>query len=207
VLLVTAPAVALADGDPASDVLAAQTLYLPGDGGIPPAEQAKLVSLVRSAQRQGFPIRAALIATPSDLGSVSELWRMPGSYARFLGQELGLVFRGTLLVAMPNGFGIYRAGGVTPAQRSSIARLPAPGGAASLGAAAVGAVQRLAAASGHRLTLPPVTAAPATGTSSVFGGPFAWLGWAVGVALIALAWTASLRARPARPARSADSQG
>jgi hypothetical protein len=48
-------------------------------------------------------------ASRSDLGSVTELWRQPQSYARFLDQELSLslVYHGPLLVAMPGGFGYY----------------------------------------------------------------------------------------------------
>jgi len=34
---------------------------------------------------------------------------MPQSYARFLGQELSQVYRGAVVVTMPNGFGVYHA--------------------------------------------------------------------------------------------------
>jgi len=108
---------ARADGDPASDVLASQSLFLPADGGFSPAQAAQLSGLLSSAQRNGFPVRLALIATPADLGSVSALWRMPASYAEFLAKELPLVYHGTLLVVMPNGFGVSQVGG-TPAGAS-----------------------------------------------------------------------------------------
>src|SRR5689334_5651000 len=55
-------------------------------------------------------IRVAVIASRSDLGSVTELWRQPQTYARFLDQELSLVDHGPLLVAMPGGFGYYDPG-------------------------------------------------------------------------------------------------
>ncbi|MFZ1996693.1 MAG: hypothetical protein WAU75_21445, partial [Solirubrobacteraceae bacterium] len=103
-----APARALADGDPASDVLASQPLFLPADGGIPPARATQLSELVTAARRAGVPIRVAVIATQADLGSVTELWRQPQSYARFLGQELAEVYRGTVVVVMPAGTGVYR---------------------------------------------------------------------------------------------------
>jgi hypothetical protein len=163
-------------------------LFLPQDGGIPLGDQTRLASVLNSAQRRGYPTRVALIASASDLGSVSELWRRPGSYARFLGQELSLVYRGTLLVVMPNGFGVYRHG--APA-----VRLPAPGSPARLGAAALSAVQSLAAAAGHRLPEPSAAPAPAGGNrGSIDIG--AWAGFGIGLALIAVSWAVSIRARP-----------
>lgn len=191
---------ARADGDPASDVLAAQTVFLPQDGAIPPAEQAQLTQLVSSAAHAGFPLRVAVIATRSDLGSVTALWRRPSAYAQFLGQELSQVFHGTLLVVMPNGFGVAAAGGGPAVGGTAVGRAAlggAPVGGAALGGAAVAAVQRLAAAAGHRLTAPSggqtghTTAPSATGIG-------AWLALAVGAILIGVAWTISLRERPPR---------
>jgi hypothetical protein len=197
-----APA-AFADGDPASDVLASQSLFLPGDGGITPAEQSRLTELMRSAQRSGYPIRVALIATPADLGSVSELWQMPATYARFLGQELSLVFRGPLLVVMPDGYGLDAVGTAPAAGRPTLPRLPQPGSGRSLGAAAATAITRLAAAAGHHLPLTPATPAGATGSALGSVDLGSWVALVAGAGLIALAWTASLRARPARRRRAA----
>ena len=97
---------ARADGDPASDVLATQSLFLPQDAGVPLAQQNQLTALLEAAASSGYQIRVAIIASSSDLGSVTELWRQPQTYARFLGQELSLVYHGPLLVVMPNGFGL-----------------------------------------------------------------------------------------------------
>jgi hypothetical protein len=191
---------ARADGDPASDVLASQSLFLPADGGIPAAQQAQLAALLRSTRRNGYPIRLALIATRADLGSVTELWRQPQSYAGFLGQELSLIYHGTLLVVMPNGFGVDRSGMPLGADQTALDGARTPGAGASLGAAALTAVQRLAGAAGHRLTLTDSPAPPASSSGAGSGstGPEGWLAFILGAALIALAWTASLRARPAR---------
>ena len=52
----------------------------------------------------------ALIAARGDLGAVTELWRQPAQYARFLGTELTDVFSGTLIVVMPNGYGVWIVG-------------------------------------------------------------------------------------------------
>ena len=97
------PHAARADGDPASDVLLAQPLYLPQDASVPPAEQTQLASLLAAAHQAGYDVRVALIAQPADLGSITALWRQPQNYARFLGQELSLNYTGALLVVMPTG--------------------------------------------------------------------------------------------------------
>ncbi len=95
-LLVTGPA--RGDGDPASDVLASQSLFLPQDAGISPTQQAQLAALLADARARGYPVRVAVIASAGDLGSVSALWRQPENYARFLGQELSLTYHGPRLV-------------------------------------------------------------------------------------------------------------
>ncbi|HWE08444.1 MAG TPA: hypothetical protein VG325_03770 [Solirubrobacteraceae bacterium] len=203
--LAQAPA-ARADGDPASDVLAGQSLFLPADGGFSRAEQAGLTELLTSAQRSGYPIRVALVATPSDLGSVSSLWGAPAAYARFLGDELSLVYRGTLLVVMPAGFGVDVVGS-GPAGAAAGARAAAALGAPPRGtpmvAAALTAIEKLAARAGHRLATPSPTV-PASGSGSALGSVdlASWVALVAGAAAIAAAWAASLRARPARLRRA-----
>jgi len=192
---------ALADGDPASDVLATQPLFLPQDAGIPPAQRNQLSALVGSAASSGYPIRVAIIASASDLGSVTELWRQPQTYARFLGQELSFVYHGPLLVVMPNGFGVVAVGATTPVGRSALSglRIGAASGPA-LATAALTGIQRLADASGHSVPIPPAVAT-ASGPGSDDALPLIVFGLGAGV--IALAWAASLRARPPRVRRRA----
>ena len=141
------------------------------------------------AQRQGVRIRVALIAGPPDLGSVNELWRRPRSYARFLGLELSQVYRGTVVVVMPSGVGVY-------APRQPGLDQTAVGGRTSLIGQAIVTVQALAALSGHHLRVPSAAPTPraSSGLGSVDLG--SWLALAAGAALIAAAWAASLRARP-----------
>jgi cytochrome oxidase Cu insertion factor (SCO1/SenC/PrrC family)/thiol-disulfide isomerase/thioredoxin len=98
-------AVARADGDPGSDVLVYQPLFLASDSGISVSEQVRLGDLIHEAAKAGLPLRVAVIARPDDLGAVTALWHRPQAYARFLGIELSLAYRGRLLVVMPNGFG------------------------------------------------------------------------------------------------------
>lgn len=184
------PTQASADGDPASDVLATQALFLPQDADVPADQQAQLQATITAAGHSGYPIHVALIAAQGDLGSITPLWRQPERYAQFLGEELSLIFRGQLLVVMPNGYGLYRATGETRAEIAALAHAAIPG--AQLGAAALTAIQRLAAASGHTLA---VTGAATPKTSNPTD-PLPWIALAIGAAIVIAAWTASLRARP-----------
>jgi hypothetical protein len=193
---------ALADGDPASDVLATQSLFLPQDASVSPAYQGQLLALLEAARRAGLQLRLAIVASPTDLGSVGVLWRQPQAYAKFLDQELSQVYPGTLLVVMPNGLGVQGGGPSTPVARAAITGLPPPGSVAGLGVTTLTAVRRIAAADGHPLSVP---GAVAPGTASSSGTDvIAWLVFAVGAAAIVLAWTLSLRARPFQATSASD---
>jgi hypothetical protein len=140
--------VARADGDPASDYLLQQTIYLPYDANMPSRQARELAAAVRSANGQGFPIRVALIWSADDLGSVAALWKKPRVYARFLAIELTYVFDGRLLVVMPAGIGFYWQGHSPARDYEALAPVPVRPTPAGLAAAATAAVQRLAAAAG-----------------------------------------------------------
>jgi hypothetical protein len=187
---------ARADGDPASDVLATQSLFLPEDAGISLAQQRQLTGLLRASASSGYPIRVAIIATKSDLGSVTELWHTPQTYARFLGQELSLVYQGPLVVIMPGGYGFEQLSRPLRAGSTPLDGLRTPAAGPALGDASLTAIERLAASAGHALPIPP---AASTTTPGAGGGDaipvIALIG---GSLLIGVAWTASLRARPPR---------
>ncbi len=191
------PAGALGDGDPASDVLATQSLFLPWDANVPGGRQAHLAGVLAAAQDHGFPIRVALISSASDLGSVTALWGQPESYAQFLGQELSLVYKGLLLVVMPHGFGLHGFALTPAAIESTLAGISAPRNGAQLAQVTITAIERLAAASGHPL---PSTAASSSVTAGDDGegsiGAGQWVVFLLGCVAIAAAWSASLRARP-----------
>lgn len=166
---------ARADGDPASDYLLTRTTFVPPELGISAADAARLSTTVALAEAGGYPIRVALIGSAYDLGSVSSLDRKPKQYARFLGQELTLVYHGPLLVVMPNGFGVARAGKALPASQRVVDRLPAPGsGGSGLVQAGIDGVRALAAAAGVHVPAPPPVA------SSGGGGPGALVWGLVG---------------------------
>jgi len=125
--LATAVPAALADGDPASDYLISQPTYLsPFDGKVSAAQAAALTGLLADAKKEGFTLKVAVIVTAYDLGAVPILFKQPQRYASFLGQELRFIFKHELLVVMPNGYGIFKVGGLPPGDKAVIAALPPP---------------------------------------------------------------------------------
>src|ERR1700742_5182743 len=81
---VLAPA-ARADGDPGSDVLVYQSLFVAADADISIPQQVELGDLLTSADKAGFPVRVAVISQAADLGAITALWQKPAAYANFLG--------------------------------------------------------------------------------------------------------------------------
>ena len=160
-------AVARADGDPASDVLAARTLFLPADARVSASQQAQVQGLLRAAGHAGFPIQVAVITSGYDLGSVTALWHRPRTYARFLGIELSLIHKQPLLVVMPNGFGFNWPGHSTAAAYRLLSRIPIGSDRAGLVTATRTAVRTLAAADGRPIAAAsgPTAHAPGRGSS------------------------------------------
>jgi cytochrome oxidase Cu insertion factor (SCO1/SenC/PrrC family)/thiol-disulfide isomerase/thioredoxin len=151
--------VALADGDPGSDVLVYQDLFVGSDAGLSVAQQVRLGGLLKASAHAGFPLRVAIIAGPEDLGAVTGLWRKPTAYARFLGIELSLAYRQRLLVVMPNGFGFNYPGHRPAAEYRQLSAIPIGSGTTGLMTAAKNAVIRLASAA--HITLPATSSQPA----------------------------------------------
>jgi hypothetical protein len=178
---------ARADGDPASDVLLYQNVYLPY-GQLVPARLAENVQqVVANANGASLPLRVAVIAGQDDLGSVVAMFGRPRQYAPFLYRELAggpasyrvhlpaaakarqaasrSAARAALLVVMPNGYGV--AGPVSPAVRRTVegTAVNATDGL-SLGQAAVDGVARLARATGRQISVPTNPLAEDTGSGS-----------------------------------------
>jgi hypothetical protein len=131
--------VRLADGDPASDVLVSQDVFLPQT--VPASLANDLAGLARQARTAGSALKIALISAPNDLGSITSLYGRPTAYARFLSLELQFVTKAPLLVVMPQGLALARAGQLLSSKRiAGIAITPGPAG---LAAAARTAVERL----------------------------------------------------------------
>ena len=155
-LLCLTPSVGWADGDPASDYLLFQPVFTPVH---PPSATLKqrLVALADAAKKQGFPIRVAVIQAPIDLGAVPQLLGRPATYARFLGAELRFAYRGRLLVVMQQGYGYTQKGKPVPGGAKLLRSIAKPPGNTpdQLTAAAIVALRRVSAASGHTLPANP----------------------------------------------------
>jgi hypothetical protein len=164
----TTAGTARADGDPASDVLLSDNVFLSYQSPYGSAEGRALEAMAKEAKKQGFPMRVAVITQIADMGAIGGLYGMAQRYADFLAREITFVYRGTLVVAMngkPGGFGVHGPG-ATPAARRALARMKLPSSsvtAAELARLAADAMQRVAAASGHHLAIP---AAPKKKTST-----------------------------------------
>jgi len=159
----TAAGTARADGDPASDVLLSDNVFLSYQSPYGSAEGRALEALAKEAKQQHFPMRVAVITQIADLGAIGGLYGKAQRYADFLASEITFVYRGTLVVAMngkPGGFGVHGPG-ATPAARRALARMKLPSTsvtAAELARLAATAMQRVAAASGHHLAAPSAAA-------------------------------------------------
>jgi hypothetical protein len=153
---------ARADGDPASDVLFSQQVFLPYSAPVSSPEVQELVNTVAAANRAGVKVRVAVIATKIDLGAVPGLFGKPERYARFLGGEISFGWKGLVLIAMPSGLAVSRSFHPAPRENAIVSKVkPEATDANGLAAAGAEAVRRLAAADGKKL----VVAAPQTAKS------------------------------------------
>jgi cytochrome oxidase Cu insertion factor (SCO1/SenC/PrrC family) len=192
VALVT-PQRAQADGDPASDYLWTQSVYVPV--GTSPTAREQLRTVVDAARKSDLPIKVAVIASAYDLGSITPLWHRPQTYAQFLGTELSNGFHGLVIVAMPNGFGVYHAGRPVTSELHALRSLQLAGGASGLLAAAAEAVRSIAAVDGHPITQRPTAPATASHPSSGVAAPAIAAAIAGLLVLIGLAVAGAARRR------------
>jgi len=178
---------ARANGDPASDVLITQPVYVGPQVPLSAAEKERLTETVEAANERGYPIRVAVIAFTGDLGTAVSLWKHPQTYAKFLGSELAFVYTKPLLIAMPSGFGIYHRTKPVGTERQALSRLRAGRTPQALVQSTTQAVRALAASEG--IVLP-------TGSS----GGSEWRDKLIiaGVGLLIVALIAALVARSLR---------
>jgi hypothetical protein len=192
-LAVLAAAPARADGDPASDVLLANRVFLSVEDPSTSAPGRELEQLTLEASKRRLPIRVAVIATAVDLGAVPELFGRAQRYATFLSRELAFVYRGTLVVVMagrPGGVGVTGRGATARAKAAlQQLRVPENGNAHQLALIASRATRIVAAQAGVDLQTPRAASdTSGGGTSSLttaltIGLPMLALGGA-----IALRW-------------------
>jgi hypothetical protein len=196
-LALALPSGALADADPASDVLLLQNSFVPGSP-LPSGELSQqLRGLTDRVHKAGFALKVAVIGSPADLGAIPGMFGKPQRYARFLGTELTAgKLTVPLLVVMPAGYGSFDMRGKTAA---ALRGLPAPqSDSDGLVRAAIDAVVKLSTAEGHPVKPPSAKGGGGSGpTALVFVAP---------VILLALAGLAvSRRARRADRGRDIES--
>jgi hypothetical protein len=213
------PAPAMADGDPASDVLLFQPAFFPYAAPSSGAK-AELLGAVAAARKAGLTIRVAVIQSRRDLGANPELYAKPQLYARFLDAELRSArYFGALAVVMPQGFGVAPGGRLTHGGKRFVPRPLGPLLRAvkpltpprstdpdTLTAAGVSAVKAISAAAGHPITGRITKVPPPGAGSSGSGSPFTSIGLAGGLGLAALAAIAliGIGIRRGRPSEAGD---
>jgi hypothetical protein len=147
---------ALADVDPASDVLLLQNVFVPYQPEVCEQLKDQLKSLTDKTRQAGYPLKVAIIGSRQDLGGAPQFFGNPQGYAKFLGQELAVYGHDVardlsnvpLLVVMPQGFGTYQIRREAAAAAKTV---PIPKGADSneLAKAAALAIPKVATAAGH----------------------------------------------------------
>jgi hypothetical protein len=153
---------ALADGDPASDVLLGENVYYPYSPAVSASLQKRLNDETAAARRAHFPIKVALIPSPVDLGAIPTLFGKPQQYADFLEQEISFLdVKPLLLVVMPDGYGAQHLGAAATPALASL-RKPISGQSNDLARAAIAAIPKLAAAAGHPIGTVSASAGPAS---------------------------------------------
>jgi hypothetical protein len=181
VLPLAVPAVALADADPASDVLLGTSVFYPYQPPVPAAKQKQLNAMAAAAAHAHFPIKIAIIASPIDLGAIPNLFGKPQQYAKFLDQEISFQGKQPLLVVMPAGWG---SAGLPAASTAAVASLPKPTGKTgeALADETLTALPKLASAAGH-----PIASVPGGSGGGSGGGSSGMLIVIVAVVAVLLA--------------------
>ena len=170
------PPAALADGDPASDILLTQDTFFPYAPPVSDRLKKALEKVVGEAKRAGYPMKVALINTEADLGAYPQLFNQPAKYSELLSRELATLnphgdpLKAVhLLIVMPGGFGGSNLGdGVDRALEP--VTIDAEGGSDALAQAAMAAVARIATENGHSVAVPPEASLKVSKSDKKSGG-------------------------------------
>jgi hypothetical protein len=163
--LLAAPATAVADGDPASDVLLQDDVFFPYAPKTAPRLSGALTRLLAHTRRAGYPMKVALIESRNDLGANGNLFYDPGAYGNLLSAELRTMRHGHLtealhlLVVTPSGFSGSGLGNGVDAALAPV-KIDAAAQSDGLARAAIEAVARIATANGHPTPIPAVAKLP-----------------------------------------------
>jgi hypothetical protein len=184
---------ALADADPASDVLLAQSAFFPYRPAVSPQLYAAVNSTLGALARVWLPLKVAVIGSPEDLGGIPELFGQPQAYAKFLDREISFNHPQPLLVVMPAGFGLADAGPSAALAGLSVDRRH---GSYGLIRSAILALVALARAAGHPISTPAI---PSSSATSQGGFPVALLFGVPAVLLILAGLFTLRRGKPSDP--------
>jgi len=154
---------ALADGDPASDVLLQQDYFLPYQPPVCAQLKNALAQATLRSDAAGYRVKVAVIESPTDLGLATTFFGRPAAYADFLGRELRSFsphlqkqLTGVpLVVVMPQGIALFQASDRANQAVKGIA-VSSSADSNALTRAAVKAVPAIAAAAGHPIKDPPI---------------------------------------------------
>ena len=206
--LTSAPA-ALADGDPASDVLPSQDAFYPYTPPVSKNLVVALDKLLKEVRKAGFPMKVALIETAGDLGSYPQLFNSPQRYTDLLSSELPSNPHGSvrealrLLVVMPGGFGGQNLGDKVNEAIDPV-KIDVDAQSDGLARAALEAVARIATVNGHKTAVPPEASA-SNGKGKDGGGTSPVIFIVLGVVIVGLIVALALvRRRAAGLERPAD---
>jgi hypothetical protein len=208
--LLLLPAAALADGDPASDVLVfpEKSVFYPIAPDASATSKARLEAAVKAANDAHFPIKVAVISGAGDLGAVPQLAGQPQNYADFLSQEITFGYKDTLLVVMPEGYGLSGTHDATLKAAVVPLAKPKSDDPTDLANAAADAVKAVAAAGGVTISVPvaPVTSSEAQPSSSSSSSGSSTLLYVGGGTILVVALLVGLliwvRRAPATPSSS-----
>jgi hypothetical protein len=205
-VLLTAPATAHADGDPASDVLLQDDVFFPYAPRTAPRLSEALTRLLARTRREGYPMKVALIESPNDLGVNSNLFYEPGAYGNLLSSELRTMRHGHvtetlhLLVVMPSGFSGTGLGDGVDAALAPV-KIDTAAQSDGLARAAIEAVARIATSNGHPTPVPAVAKLPlahrheSTARSGTSPLPFLLPIVVIAGGLVAAGWLTRRRSR------------
>jgi hypothetical protein len=189
VLVVWPVSAAHGDADPASDTLLYANAHFPYQPNLvsKPLEKA-LDGMLKQTKAKGYNVKVAIIAAPTDLGGVPQMFTQPQQYADLLTRELAFNTKPKVLVVLPSGIGGNNLGDGAAGALSKIT-VPSDPKADDLARTAMDAVSALAKANGTPVPLPQVKAGAKRGgggTSPVltFGLPVLLVLAAVGVATV-----------------------
>ena len=161
------PGAARANGDPASDVLPFQQVFLPYEAPISGSAANRLKKTVAAANDEGYKVRVAVIPFTGDLGTAVSLWRHPQLYSKFLAKEIAFSYTGRTLIAMPSGFGIYNGDRPVTKELQALKGIKPGTTPTGLTESSADAVRAMAAADG--VTVPKTFGSSATHDRLVLG--------------------------------------